>query len=54
MSEFKVEVVKVGPVEKHPNADSLGITKVYDYPVIVKKGWVGWLITLRSRLTERT
>lgn len=38
MSEFKVEVVKVGPVEKHPNADSLGITKVYDYPVIVKLG----------------
>lgn len=38
MSEFKVDVVTVGPIEKHPNADSLGITKVYDYPVIVKLG----------------
>lgn len=38
MSEFKVEVVKVGPLEKHPNADTLSITKVFDYPVIVKTG----------------
>lgn len=29
MSEFHVEVVRVGKVEKHPNADSLSITKVY-------------------------
>lgn len=28
MSNFKVEVVKLGPVGKHPNADSLGITSV--------------------------
>lgn len=38
MSEFHVEVVKVGPVEKHPNADTLGITKVGEYPVIVRLG----------------
>ncbi len=38
MSEFHVEVVRVGQVEKHPNADTLGITKVYDYPVIVRLG----------------
>jgi RNA ligase (TIGR02306 family) len=38
MSEFRVEVVQVGSLEKHPNADTLSITKVYDYPVIVKTG----------------
>ena len=36
MSEFHAIVVKIGPIEKHPNADSLGITKVWDYPVIVR------------------
>lgn len=38
MSEFHVEVVRVGPLEKHPNADTLMLTKVRDYPVIVKQG----------------
>lgn len=38
MSEFKCEVVKVGPISKHPNADTLGITHVWGYPVIVKLG----------------
>lgn len=38
MSTFKIEVVKVGPVEKHANADSLGITRVGEYPVIVRLG----------------
>lgn len=35
MSEFKVQVVRLTSVEKHPNADSLSIVKVNgDYPVI--------------------
>jgi tRNA-binding EMAP/Myf-like protein len=39
MSEFRVEVVRLGPIEKHPNADTLGITQVHGgYPVIVKLG----------------
>lgn len=39
MSEFNVEVVRVGPIEKHPNADSLSITRVLgDYPVIIRTG----------------
>lgn len=38
MSEFKVTVVRVGPITKHENADTLGLTKVFDYPVIVKLG----------------
>lgn len=36
MSDFKVEIVRVGKIGKHPNADSLSITHVYDYPVIIK------------------
>ena len=36
MSEFHVQVVRVGEITKHPNADSLGLTKVFDYPVIVR------------------
>lgn len=37
MSEFHVTVVKLGPIEKHPNADTLGITMVHGgYPCIVK------------------
>lgn len=36
MSEFKVEVVRVGKIERHPNADRLGITLVHGgYPVII-------------------
>ena len=38
MSEFAVKVVRLGPVEKHPNADTLGICQVFGYPVIVKLG----------------
>ena len=39
MSEFKVEVVKVGPIEKHPNADRLEIVNVHGgYPCIIAKG----------------
>jgi len=38
MSEWKVQVVKVGALSKHPNADRLLITKVFDYPVITAVG----------------
>jgi RNA ligase (TIGR02306 family) len=38
MSEWVVRTVTVGPIEKHPNADTLGVTRVDDYPVIVKLG----------------
>lgn len=38
MSEFHIEVVRVGPIVKHENADTLGIVKVYDYPAIVRLG----------------
>ena len=38
MSEFTCEIVKIGKVSPHPNADTLSITHVYDYPVIFKTG----------------
>ena len=38
MSEWKVQVVKVGALTKHPNADRLMLTKVFDYPVIIAVG----------------
>ena len=38
MSEFHCPVVKLGAIEKHPNADSLGSTKVFAYPCIVRLG----------------
>lgn len=39
MTEFHVEVVQIGDIEKHPNADTLSITKVHGgYPVIFKTG----------------
>jgi len=38
MEDFKVEVITVGKVEDHPDADRLEIAKVYDYPVIIGKG----------------
>ena len=45
MSEFFTNVVKIGPVLKHPNADQLEITNVYcdengfgGYPCIIKAG----------------
>jgi len=38
MSEFHVTIVQLGSFEKHPNADSLDITKVFDYTVVAKRG----------------
>lgn len=38
MSEFHVEVVRIGKVEKHPDADSLSITQVRGYPVVFRTG----------------
>jgi len=36
MSEWQIQVVRIGPVEKHPNADRLGVTMIHGgYPVIV-------------------
>lgn len=40
MSEFKVEVIKVGPVTKHPNADRLEVAKAYDFDAVVGVGYV--------------
>lgn len=37
MSTHKVEVIRLGPVTKHENADSLGVTKVFGgYPAVVR------------------
>ena len=39
MSEFHVEVVRIGAVSKHENADALEITQVHGgYPCIIKSG----------------
>lgn len=39
MSEFHVEVVRIGEIEPHPNADRLEITRIHGgYPCIIKKG----------------
>lgn len=38
MTEFRIEVVRIGAIEKHPNADLLSITHVYDYPTIIRTG----------------
>lgn len=38
MSEFKVELIRVGEVRPHPNADALDITNVYQYPVVIRRG----------------
>jgi RNA ligase (TIGR02306 family) len=38
VSEFHVQVVRLGEIEKHPNADTLSITRVHAYPVICKTG----------------
>jgi RNA ligase (TIGR02306 family) len=39
MSEWHVETVRVGKVEKHPNADTLSVTQVHGgYPVIFRTG----------------
>lgn len=38
MSEFHVTVVRLGPFGPHPNADTLDVTKVFDYTVVAKRG----------------
>jgi RNA ligase (TIGR02306 family) len=38
VSTHKVEVVRLGPVEKHPNADTLGIVQIWAYTAIVRLG----------------
>ena len=39
MSEFHVEVIELGPIHPHPDADTLAITYVHGgYPCIVKEG----------------
>jgi len=38
MSSFKVEVVRIGEVRRHDNADTLSITQVFNYPVIFRTG----------------
>lgn len=39
MTEFRVEVVRIGAVRRHENADTLSITEVHGgYPVIFKTG----------------
>ena len=39
MTEFHVEVVRIGAVTKHPNADTLSLTTIHDnYPVLFKSG----------------
>lgn len=39
MSEFHPEVVQLGPIEPHPNADALDITMVHGgYPCIIRRG----------------
>lgn len=45
MTEFRIETVRIGPVVKHPNADTLSITNVYGaadgtggYPCIFRTG----------------
>ena len=38
MSNHRVEVVRLGPIEKHPNADTLGIVAIWGYTAIVRLG----------------
>lgn len=39
MTEWRVQVVQLGKIGKHPNADTLSITQVHgNYPVIIKSG----------------
>ena len=38
VSEFHVTVERLHSVQKHPNADTLSIGKVHDYPVIFRSG----------------
>lgn len=36
MSVHRVDVVRIGPIEKHPNADSLGITRIMGFTIVVR------------------
>jgi RNA ligase (TIGR02306 family) len=38
MSTFSVPVVRVGAVSRHPNADTLSLTEVRGYPVVLRTG----------------
>lgn len=38
MSEFRVTVVKLGPISPHPNADRLSVGQVFGYPVVFRTG----------------
>ncbi len=38
MSEFHVNVVRVGAIARHPQADNLSIASVYGYPVVIRTG----------------
>lgn len=38
MSEFHINVVQIGTIERHPNADTLSITSVDGYPCIIRTG----------------
>lgn len=38
MSTHRVEVVRLGPIHKHPNADTLGYTEIWGYTAIVRLG----------------
>src|SRR3989337_1289584 len=39
MTEFRVQVVEIGEVRKHQNADSLSITDVHGgYPCVIRTG----------------
>src|SRR3990172_141849 len=38
MSRNKVEVVRLGPIVKHENADTLGIVKIWGYTAITRLG----------------
>lgn len=38
MSSHRVDVVRLGPIEKHPNADTLGIVEIWAYTAIVRLG----------------
>lgn len=37
-TEFKVEVVRIGAITKHTNADTLSLVDVNGYPVVIKTG----------------
>ena len=36
MSTFRVDVVRIGALDKHPNADTLSITKVWNYTCVIR------------------